>query len=87
MKQAHFDAAVKIDPRSRRNQYCQGLVALAKGDMQKAKASFRQAVRCTPRSPEEDDISEFFLRESKGALRALERQPRGAGGDHQGRTS
>lgn len=48
------------------------LLALELGDTAKATASFRQAVKCKATSPEEQDIADFFLRESKGALRALE---------------
>lgn len=72
----HFDAALKIDPRCRRNHYCRGLVALARGDSARAKTSFKQAVRCKPTSTEEEDVGEFFLRESRGALRVLETHER-----------
>ena len=75
-KKLHFEAALKIDPRCRRNHYCRALVALAKGDSKQAEASFKQAVRCSPTSPEEEDVGEFFLRESRSALRALETRSR-----------
>lgn len=75
-KQLHFEAALKIDPRCRRNHYCRALVALAKGDSKQAEASFKQAVRCRPTSPEEEDVGDFFLRESRSALRALEARSR-----------
>lgn len=62
---------MKIDPRSRRNHYCQGLMGLATGDQAKAEAGFRQAVKCKPQSFEEKDVGDFFLKQSEAALRAL----------------
>lgn len=78
-QQVHFDAALKIDPRSRRNHYCRGLVALGSRDAAKAKSSFRQALKCKATSPEEEDVSDFFQKESQEALKALE-SPKGVGG-------
>lgn len=79
IKQAHFDAALKIDSRSPRNHYCRGLVALELGDVPQAKASFQRALRCKPTSPEEEDVGDFFHAESQGALAALQRREREGG--------
>lgn len=54
-------------------------MALKVGDTAKAKASFQRALKCHPTSPEEDDIRDFFYAESRGALRALEKQMVGRG--------
>lgn len=48
-------------------------MALKVGDTTKAKASFQRALKCTPTSPEEEDVRDFFFEESRGALRALDK--------------
>ncbi|CAM9343919.1 unnamed protein product [Choristocarpus tenellus] len=70
--QAHFDEALKIDPLSRRNHYCQGLAALETGNIADACSSFRKCIRCRPRSPEEEDVGDFFMTQSRKALSLLE---------------
>lgn len=76
-KQAHFDEALKIDPRCRRNHYCQGLIGLAKGDTEKAQTSFQEVINCRPQSSEEGDVGDFFLRESQEALKVLRKSSKG----------
>lgn len=70
--QAHFDAALEIDPNCRRNHYCRALAFLEADDVPGARASFRRAMECNATSAEEEDVADFFLSQSHAALQALE---------------
>lgn len=68
-------------------------MALELGDTAGARACFQRAVKYHPTSPEEEEVGDFFLKESRGALRALEKRDSdgegggGGGGDGGGGSS